>query len=199
MPVADVAVLCAYIPLGWVLQPPLIHHLLLHETSLQSSSSSSSTTTTPSGINAEAHTLHPCHMLIVVCAVMVAAAESPHCAVHHLHCRPSSSLSRRPLPPSPSHCHRPCRPHPLPRCPHPLFTSWLLHRRLHLLSSPVSCPLSSSLPPPPCPLSCSLAGCPVITSASRPPLPLVHCRSPCRCLFLLFLGGGPRCHCRQRQ
>ena len=87
----------------------------------------------------------------------------------------------------------PCRPCPLPCCPHPLFAGWLLHQRLHLLSSPVSCLLSSSLPPPPCPLSRLRAGCHVDTSASHLLSPLVHCRSPCRCLLLLFLGGGP-CH-----
>jgi hypothetical protein len=40
-----------------------------------------------------------------------------------------------------------------------LFAGWLLHRHLYLLSSPASCPLSSSLLPPPCPLSFSPTGC----------------------------------------
>ena len=57
---------------------------------------------------------------------------------------------------------------------------------------PPICLLSSSLPPPPPPLSCSPAGCRVDASDSHPLSPLVCCRSPCRRLLLLFLGGGPR-------
>ena len=62
--------------------------------------------------------------------------QPPPCSCHHSAAK--LSPSRRPSLPTPSRRHRPCRPRPLRRCPHPLFAGWLSRRRLHLSSSPAS-------------------------------------------------------------
>ena len=144
------------------------------------------------------------------CRCCCRRAVHRHCAFHRCRrrCRrvaiaPSVAValpSRRPSPSLPSivvavapsiaavavASPSPCHPCPLPCCPHPSFAGWLLHRRLHLSSSPVSCPLSSSSPPllalflvrrlvvasTPLPIIFSLSSYPLPFSLPLPPPPL---------------------------